>query len=119
MREAFRRISGDDMEIDAYELQEILNNAFLKESERKEFQFEGFTSDTCRSMVAMMDTDRSGKLGYDEFKKLWTDLRLWKGTFKQFDKDRSGNFNSYELRQAFRSVGFRVSNATFNALVMR
>ena len=22
--------------------------------------------------------DRSGRLGYDEFKKLWNDLRLWK-----------------------------------------
>lgn len=30
MREAFKRISGGDMEIDAYELQDVLNNAFLK-----------------------------------------------------------------------------------------
>eukprot|EP00914_Ancora_sagittata_P021515 GHVO01042593.1.p1 GENE.GHVO01042593.1~~GHVO01042593.1.p1 ORF type:complete len:778 (-),score=128.21 GHVO01042593.1:745-3078(-) len=114
MREAFRRISGDDMEIDAYELQGILNNAFLKE-----FKFDGFSSDTCRGMVAMMDEDCSGKLGYDEFKKIWTDLRLWKGVFKQYDKDGSGNFNSFELRQAFHAIGFKVSNATFNGLVKR
>ena len=33
MREAFRKISGDDMEIDAYELLEILNQAFMKGKE--------------------------------------------------------------------------------------
>ena len=30
MRDAFRKISGEDMEIDAYELQDILNAAFMK-----------------------------------------------------------------------------------------
>jgi len=30
MRDAFKKISGEDMEIDAYELQDILNAAFTK-----------------------------------------------------------------------------------------
>ena len=30
MREAFRKISGEDMEIVAYELQDIINAAFMK-----------------------------------------------------------------------------------------
>jgi calpain len=29
-------------------------------------------------MVAMMDVDRSGKLGFEEFKALWVDIRHWK-----------------------------------------
>lgn len=29
-------------------------------------------------MVAMMDADHSGKLGYEEFKILWTDIRHWR-----------------------------------------
>jgi calpain len=116
MRAAFRKVSGTDMEIDAYELQDILNAAFMKGSE---FKFEGFTPDTCRSLVAMMDLDQSGKLGFEEFKKLWTDLRIWKAAFKDHDKDKSGNFNSYELRSAFHSIGLRVSNMTFNSLVLR
>lgn len=114
MREAFKKIAGEDMEIDAYELQDILNAAFMKE-----FKFDGFSNDTCRSMVAMKDLDKSGKLGYDEFKTLWNDLRLWKGVFRKYDKDVSGNFNSYEMRQALNASGFKVSNATFNALVQR
>ena len=30
MREAFKKIAGEDMEIDAYELQDIINAAFMK-----------------------------------------------------------------------------------------
>ena len=37
----------------------------------------GFSKDVCRSMVAMMDVDRSGKLGFEEFKALWTNVRHW------------------------------------------
>jgi len=44
---------------------------------------EGFSKDVCRSMVAMMDVDRSGKLGFEEFKTLWIDIRHWKVKFKQ------------------------------------
>lgn len=38
----------------------------------------GFSKDICRSMIAMLDADHSGKLGFDEFKTLWTDIRHWK-----------------------------------------
>jgi len=38
----------------------------------------GFSKDVCRSMIAMMDWDRSGKLGFEEFKSLWIDIRQWK-----------------------------------------
>lgn len=30
LRDSFKKIAGEDMEIDAYELQDILNAAFLK-----------------------------------------------------------------------------------------
>ena len=39
---------------------------------------QGFSKDICRSMVAMLDTDHSGKLGFDEFKTLWNDIRKWR-----------------------------------------
>ncbi|KAH9519563.1 hypothetical protein Btru_003015, partial [Bulinus truncatus] len=114
LKQSFRQIAGEDMEIDAYELQDVLNTVFTKE-----FKFPGFGVDTCRSMVAMHDGDLSGKLGYDEFKDLWEDLRRWKGVFKEFDKDNSGNLSSYELRNALNHVGFHISNRTFKSLVMR
>lgn len=114
VKEAFKKIAGVDLEIDAYELQDILNVVY-----KKEFSFDGFSADTCRSLVAMKDVDRSGKLGYEEFKKLWNDLRIWKTAFKKQDTDKSGNFNSFELRQTLSEIGIRLSNQTFNALVQR
>lgn len=114
LKRSFKRVAGEDMEIDAFELKDILNAVFTKE-----FQFDGFNIDTCRSMVAMHDGDLSGKLGYDEFKCLWTDLRRWKGVFKEYDHDKSGKLSSYELRAALHASGFKLSNRTFSALVMR
>lgn len=29
-------------------------------------------------MIAMLDRDRSGKMGFNEFKELWTALNQWK-----------------------------------------
>jgi hypothetical protein len=39
---------------------------------------QGFSKDICRSMVAMLDTDHSGKLGMEEFKTLLNDIAKWK-----------------------------------------
>ncbi|XP_056021335.1 calpain-B-like isoform X28 [Ostrea edulis] len=118
LKASFRRVAGDDMEIDAYELRDILNTVFTRDGSI-EFSFDGFSLDTCRSMVAMHDGDLSGKLGFDEFKVLWRDLRRWKGVFREYDRDKSGKLSSYELRSALHASGFRLSNRTFSALVMR
>ena len=39
---------------------------------------QGFSKDICRSMVAMLDLDHSGKLGLEEFKSLLNDIAKWK-----------------------------------------
>lgn len=59
-----------------------LSHAFCQNDDSSlsmaEFNFEGFSKDVCRSMIAMMDVDRSGKLGLQEFLQLWMDIRVWK-----------------------------------------
>lgn len=40
-----------------------------------------FSKDVCRSMIAMMDKDHTGKLGFEEFKALWMDVRNWRVSF--------------------------------------
>lgn len=115
LQAAFKAIAGQDGEIDADELQQILNVSFKREN----FKFDGFSKETCRSMVAMIDADLSGRLGFEEFKILWDDLRLWKTVFKKFDEDQSGNFNSYEIRKALDYIGFKVSNRVFTAIITR
>ncbi|XP_070577667.1 calpain-3-like isoform X2 [Ptychodera flava] len=113
-KEFFYRLTGPDMEVDAWELREILNAAL-----KKDLKGEGFTVESCKSMVALFDDDGSGKLGFDEFKGLWGDIRSWKMIFKTYDKDNSGSFNAYELREALRSVGFRLSFKAISSMVLR
>ena len=70
------------------------------------------------SLTQLLQGDLSGKLGFEEFKALWLDLRKWKAVFKQFDKDNSGRLNTYELRNAFHASGketifFMISQCVF------
>jgi len=113
-KEAFRNLAGEDGEIDAYELKDILNQIYMSL-----FEFDGFSADMTRSMVAMFDADLSGKLGFQDFQKLWAELTLCKKAFKMLDADGNGYFNSFEFKKVLNAIGLRVSNSTFNAIVMR
>ncbi|KAF5400487.1 Calpain-B, partial [Paragonimus heterotremus] len=113
LQEAFVSIAGPSGEITAAELQDILNASF------KDLPFKGFSRETARSMVALMDADLSGSLGFQEFRKLWSDLRIWKAMFKNYDLDKNGTFDAFELREVMRAVGFQVSNRVYNAIVCR
>ncbi|XP_046626943.1 calpain-A-like [Neodiprion virginianus] len=114
VREFFRKLAGDDMEVDWMELKEILDFAM-----RKELKNEGFSKDICRSMVAMLDTDRSGKLGFEEFESLLNDIRNWRAVFRLYDRDGSEYLSAFELRQALNSAGYRMNNHILNVLVHR
>lgn len=78
-----------------------------------------FSKDMCRSMVAMMDVDNSGKLGYSEFEVLLNDIAKWKAVFKFYDRKKSGKLNAFELRSALNSAGYRLNNKVLNALAHR
>ncbi|XP_076318532.1 calpain-B-like [Tachypleus tridentatus] len=114
IKEIFASISGPDLEVDCYELQKVLNFGL-----KQEFQVDEMSLDVCRSMVAMMDEDRSGKLKMEEFLKLWDDIRMWKNVFKVYDKDGSGFLSTLELRMALNSAGYRVNSNILRTLVLR
>lgn len=82
-------------------------------------QNQGFSKDVCRSMVAMMDVDQSGKLGFEEFQQLLNDIAKWKAVFKLYDTDASGRLSSFELREALNSAGYKINNKILNALAHR
>ncbi|PSN50085.1 Calpain-A [Blattella germanica] len=123
VKEFFRKIAGDDMEVDWMELKEILDYAMRNENEfsykvvkyieqvsmhkllmqetniflfHLETKNAGFSKDVCRSMVAMMDA-----------------------VFKLYDKDGSGCLSAFELRQALNSAGYRLNNHILNILAHR
>lgn len=34
-----------------------------------------------------MDSDTTGKLGFEEFKYLWNKIKMWRDIYKRFDAD--------------------------------
>ncbi|XP_074713458.1 calpain small subunit 1 [Strix uralensis] len=93
-RRLFAQLAGDDMEVSPTELMNILNKVVTRHPDLKT---DGFGLDTCRSMVAVMDSDTTGKLGFEEFKYLWNNIKKWQCIYKQFDTDRSGTIGAQEL----------------------
>uniref|UniRef100_A0A5K3FGV6 Calpain catalytic domain-containing protein n=1 Tax=Mesocestoides corti TaxID=53468 RepID=A0A5K3FGV6_MESCO len=102
--------------INAEQLRDILNKSTLKASCTDP---NGFTLETTRSMLASMDSNLTGKMEYDEFKKLWENCQCWRDVFCQRDKDKSKNFNVTELREALMDAGFNLSGMVFTVVVQR
>ncbi|XP_074091283.1 calpain-3 isoform X4 [Macrotis lagotis] len=112
----FRQIAGDDMEICADELKNVLNTVVNK---HKDLKIEGFTLESCRSMIALMDTDGSGRLNLQEFHHLWKKIKSWQKIFKHYDTDHSGTINSYEMRNAVNDAGFHLNCQLYDIITMR
>ncbi|VDO04459.1 unnamed protein product [Rodentolepis nana] len=85
----------------------------------KDFEFEGFSAEASRSLISMMDVDRSGSLEFEEFRSLWEILRHWKRVFQKFDVDKSGTMSTFELRNALNCIGYHIDNATLTSAVLR
>uniref|UniRef100_A0A8C6YB92 Calpain small subunit 1 n=1 Tax=Naja naja TaxID=35670 RepID=A0A8C6YB92_NAJNA len=115
-RRLFTQLAGDDMEVSATELMNIMNKVVTRHPDLKT---DGFGIDTCRSMVAVMDSDTTGKLGFEEFKYLWNNIKKWQCIYKQYDADRSGTIGSRELPGAFEAAGFHLNQQLYAMIVRR
>uniref|UniRef100_A0A669PNS6 Calpain-3 n=1 Tax=Phasianus colchicus TaxID=9054 RepID=A0A669PNS6_PHACC len=109
-RNIFRQIAGDVSTRPIPTSAEQLN---------KDLKTEGFELESCRSMIALMDTDGSGKINFDEFRHLWDKIKSWQKIFKHYDADHSGTINSYEMRNAVKDAGFRLNNQLYDIITMR
>ncbi|XP_048244524.1 calpain-A-like isoform X1 [Haliotis rufescens] len=105
---------GEEEIIDAYRLKEILGLLFTTE-----FTFSGFSLDACRSMIAMLDHQMTGSLDFKGYKDLCRHLLDWKACFEASGADKEGNLSSYYLRPFLNLLGYRISNDTLQALVLR
>uniref|UniRef100_A0A3Q0R687 Calpain small subunit 1 n=1 Tax=Amphilophus citrinellus TaxID=61819 RepID=A0A3Q0R687_AMPCI len=63
--------------------------------------------------------DSTGKLGFDEFKYLWNNIKRWQGVYIKHDADRSGAISSNELPNAFKDAGFPLNDELFKLIIRR
>ncbi|XP_070699823.1 calpain small subunit 1a isoform X2 [Pempheris klunzingeri] len=115
-RRVFQQLAGDDMEVSPTELMNILNRIISK---RGDLKTDGFSIESCRSMVAVMDSDSTGKLGFHEFKHLWNNIKKWQAMYKSYDKDGSGVIGADELPGAFTAAGFPLNEQLFQMIIRR
>jgi len=85
--------------ISVHELQKALING----------DWSPFDLDTCKLLMSIFDTDRSGSIGFNEFSGLWKYIKDWQGVFRHFDKDRSGSIDGAELQAALKQFGYNLS----------
>lgn len=109
----FQVVAGQDGQIDSNELQRCLTQAGIAGT------YQPFSIETCRLMICMLDRDYSGKMGFNEFKELWTAVNGWKNTFMQYDRDRSGTVEPHELHAAIQAWGYNLTPQALNIIVKR
>uniref|UniRef100_A0A674PS10 Calpain-3 n=1 Tax=Takifugu rubripes TaxID=31033 RepID=A0A674PS10_TAKRU len=110
-RVIFKKISGEDMQICANELKGIMKNVLDKHSEIKT---EGFSLETCRSMIALMDV--SFVLDNNQ---VLTSARVFQLIFRRYTKDKTCSISSFEMRNAVNDAGFHLNNQLYDIIAMR
>ncbi|XP_063160136.1 calpain-2 catalytic subunit [Candoia aspera] len=115
-KKLFGQLAGKDAEISAFELYNILKKVLAK---RQDIKSDGFSIETCKIMVDLLDTDGSGKLGLKEFHILWTKIQKYQKIYRDMDVDRSGTMNSYEMRKALEQAGFKLDCQLHQVIVAR
>uniref|UniRef100_A0A8C2E6C7 Calpain 2, (m/II) large subunit a n=1 Tax=Cyprinus carpio TaxID=7962 RepID=A0A8C2E6C7_CYPCA len=110
-RGLFTKLAGDDMEISATELRTIFNKIVAK---RTDIKTDGFSLDTCRVMVNLMDESGNGKLGLAEFATLWKKIQKYLN-----DMDGSGCMSTPEMRMALKETGFSLNDCIHQILAAR
>ncbi|KAJ0956213.1 putative serine/threonine-protein phosphatase with EF-hands [Helianthus annuus] len=59
------------------------------------------------------------RIGPKEFTQVFYSLQNWRANFEKFDRDRSGQIDANELREALLSLGFAVSPVVLDLLVSK
>uniref|UniRef100_A0AAR2LDA1 Calpain 2, (m/II) large subunit b n=1 Tax=Pygocentrus nattereri TaxID=42514 RepID=A0AAR2LDA1_PYGNA len=115
-RGLFTKLAGEDMEISASELRIIFNKVVAK---RTDIKTDGFSLDTCRVMLNLMDDSGNGKLGISEFATLWKKIQKYLIIYKKNDTDGSGCMSTPEMRMALKEAGFTLNNTIHQLLAAR
>ncbi|XP_063145454.1 calpain-13 [Candoia aspera] len=105
--------------LDASQLQRILNEVLLKDLMAGLGTGDGFSFDSCKSLLALMDINTNGKLSLQEFERLWRAFRKYEDLFRREDENNSGYLNVSDLQRAVQETGQYVNDELLRLLVMR
>ncbi|XP_072313128.1 calpain-1 catalytic subunit-like [Eucyclogobius newberryi] len=114
-RTILRQFSEKYEEVDAEQLQKLLNENILK----GDLKSGGFSDDACRSMVALMDSSITGKLNNEELVRLWGKVTTFKDIFSRTAVSQSGTLSTSELRNAIMATGMTVSDEMLKLMAVR
>uniref|UniRef100_A0A672GZC6 Calpain 1, (mu/I) large subunit b n=1 Tax=Salarias fasciatus TaxID=181472 RepID=A0A672GZC6_SALFA len=120
-RSMFAQLSGD--------VSPVLTDVSPVSADR-DLQTDGFSMESCRAMVSLMDVsspaappcaDCNFRLVCtpDFFFSFFERVQTYLGIFREFDLDKSGCMNSYEMRLALENGGFKLNNKLYQMLVAR
>uniref|UniRef100_A0A3B5AL91 EF-hand domain-containing protein n=1 Tax=Stegastes partitus TaxID=144197 RepID=A0A3B5AL91_9TELE len=76
---------------------------------------DGFSLQTCRNIISLLDTDGSSTLGLREFHTLWMKIQR----YLNHDSNGSGSMSSHEMRAALAEAGFQVNSTVIQEIVGR
>eukprot|EP00037_Helgoeca_nana_P004068 m.43001 g.43001 ORF g.43001 m.43001 type:complete len:305 (-) comp14629_c1_seq1:4585-5499(-) len=116
LREHFMGVAGADGQIGADELQDCLSATGMCDYPRPGGHF---SLETCRVLIAMLDTHRTMTMDFEGFKQIHGALESWKQCFRHFDADASGTCEHEELKAIFKYMKFNVSDAATDVCVKR
>lgn len=93
---------------------------FLADLSYKEFKKElKFSLDTCRSVLAMLDRNHSGKLTLDEMRSAWKEIKLYHELFLAADRNGTGFIETYELNSLLQKLGIHLDNSVLRSIDTR
>ena len=111
----FKAVAGDDLEVDAFELQGVIGNIFKRDFGMvKEFSIE-----CCRSLIVMADMDRSGKLNFGQFKSLFQWILDMRKVYKMYENSQSWDMDSRDLKQVIRHLNCDLRQETIDLIAMK
>ncbi|ELV10715.1 Calpain-13 [Tupaia chinensis] len=100
------------LDIDATQLQSLLNQEFLTGPPG-----DTFSLDECRSIVALMDLKVNGRLDHEEFARLWMRLVHCQHVFQSIQ--HSGVLLSSDLQKAIENTGIFISSELLGLMMLR
>jgi hypothetical protein len=108
----FKTYSNGDIAMDAVEMTKALADFFR-------FSKIQFSTEMSRSLMNAITLNDSGVATLDEFRKIVNGVTLWKDKYTAYDRDISGDIDSYELSNVFTSLGLRLNRRVLESVVRR